>query len=92
MSCHPPGFIVSISVRRLNKGRLTGKEGLRMERKMKNLFDYQKFEGNGKLQHVIDSVHAKYAMRELDENDLLFVNAAGSPAGSGKNPNKPEGK
>ena len=48
-----------------------------MERIMQKIFDYQKFEGNSKLQKVIDSVHAKYALRELSESDLLFVNAAG---------------
>ena len=37
-----------------------------MEKKLKQLFDYQKFAGNRELQQVIDSVHARYAVRELD--------------------------
>ena len=50
-----------------------------MERKLKQLFDYQKFEGNSELQQVIDSVHAKYAVRELDLADMDTVSAAGTP-------------
>ena len=50
-----------------------------METKLKNLFDYQKFDGNARLQQVIDAVHAKYATRELSMNDLEMVNAAGVP-------------
>ena len=37
-----------------------------MERKLKALFDYQKFEGN-------------YARKELDLEDLEWVSAAGTP-------------
>lgn len=50
-----------------------------MENKLKQLFGYQQFEGNRELQQVIDSVHAKYAMRELGLDDLEMVNAAGMP-------------
>ena len=50
-----------------------------MENKLKQLFGYQKFEGNRELQQVIDSVHAKYAVRELALDDLEMVNAAGIP-------------
>lgn len=50
-----------------------------MERKLEKMFDYQKFAGNRELQQVIDSVHAKYAMRELSLDDLSMVNAAGIP-------------
>ena len=50
-----------------------------METKLKKLFDYQKFDGNARLQQVIDAVHAKYATRELSMNDLEMVNAAGVP-------------
>ena len=48
-----------------------------MEKKLKQLFGYQRFEGNRDLQQVIDSVHAKYATRELALDDLEMVNAAG---------------
>lgn len=42
------------------------------------LFDFQKFEGNAELQRVIDSVHTRYAKRELTMEELEWVNAAGS--------------
>lgn len=50
-----------------------------MERKLKGLFDYQKFDGNMKLQSVIDSVHSRYGMRELDMDEIGMVSAAGIP-------------
>ncbi len=49
-----------------------------MERKLKTLFDFQKFEGNSALQSVIDSVHSRYAVRELNMDEMEWVNAAGS--------------
>ncbi|MBR4577672.1 MAG: hypothetical protein IKO25_10800 [Clostridia bacterium] len=48
-----------------------------MEQSLKKLFDYQKFEGNSALQSVIDSVHSRYSVRELDLDELEYVNAAG---------------
>lgn len=50
-----------------------------MEQSLKKLFDYQKFEGNSALQSVIDSVHSRYSVRELDLDELEYVNAAGIP-------------
>ena len=50
-----------------------------MENKLKAMFDFQKFEGNSELQQVIDSVHARYAVRELSLDDMEFVAAAGVP-------------
>ena len=50
-----------------------------METTLRKLFDYQKFEGNADLQQVIDSVHARYAARELNFDEMEFVNAAGVP-------------
>ena len=49
-----------------------------MENKLRKLFDFQRFEGNASLQSVIDDVHARYAKRELDMDDMEWVNAAGS--------------
>lgn len=46
---------------------------------LKKMFDYQRFEGNRDLQQVIDSVHAKYGVRELDVSDMETVYAAGIP-------------
>ena len=50
-----------------------------MERKLSKLFDFQKFEGNRELQQVIDSVHAKYAVRKLSLDDMEAIAAAGTP-------------
>lgn len=50
-----------------------------MEKKLKSLFDFQKFEGNPALQQVIDSVHSRYAVRELSVDEMEWVSAAGTP-------------
>ncbi len=50
-----------------------------MEKTLRRLFDYQKFEGSRALQQVIDNVHTRYAVRELDLNEMMFVAAAGTP-------------
>ena len=50
-----------------------------MEGKLKTLFDYQKFEGNSALQSVIDSVHSRYAVKELSLDEMEWVAAAGIP-------------
>ena len=45
-----------------------------MERKLRALFDYQKFEQNKDLQNVIDRVHARYrssTARMLDDDDMV---------------------
>ena len=48
-----------------------------MEKKLNQLFDYQKFEDNASLRQVVDSVHSRYAIRELDLEEMNWVNAAG---------------
>ena len=50
-----------------------------MNNTLKKLFDYQRFEGNRELQQVIDSVHARYAVQELNLDDMEMVSAAGIP-------------
>ena len=50
-----------------------------MERKLKALFDYQKFEGNPALREVIDSTHSRYAVQELSMDEMELVAAAGVP-------------
>lgn len=50
-----------------------------MEATLKRLFDFQAFENNRSLQGVIDKVHARYATRELDLDEMEYVAAAGSP-------------
>ena len=50
-----------------------------MERTLKSVFDFQKFEGNSDLQKVIDSTHSRYAVRELSLDEMEWVAAAGIP-------------
>lgn len=50
-----------------------------MERTLKTLFDFQKFEGNSDLQSIIDSVHSRYAVKELSLDEMEWVAAAGTP-------------
>ena len=50
---------------------------------LKQLFDYQKFEGNEALDEVIQSVHARYGMakprlRELTLDEMEWVAAGAS--------------
>ncbi len=47
-----------------------------MEKKLKLLFDYQRFENNGKLEKIIAETESRYG-GELADDDLLLVNAAG---------------
>lgn len=50
-----------------------------MEKKLGQLFDYQHFEDNDQLRSVINSVSARYSVRELDMDELEWVSAAGTP-------------
>ena len=50
-----------------------------MEKKLKALFDYQRFEGNAALAALIRETEQREAVRELSEDELAFVNAAGDP-------------
>ena len=50
-----------------------------LEKRLKVLFDYQDFEKSEKLQAVIDKVHARYAARQLSDDEVEFVAAAGRP-------------
>ena len=45
-----------------------------MERKLRSLFNYQKFEGNPRLAKMIQETEANIA---LNDEDLGMVNAAG---------------
>ena len=50
-----------------------------MEGRLKTLMDFQKFEGNADLQQIIDSVHSRYAVQELNLDEMEWVAAAGTP-------------
>ena len=52
-----------------------------MEKKLRALFDFQKYEQNADLQSVIDRVHARYSnsARMLSDDEADLVAAAGMP-------------
>ena len=49
-----------------------------MEKKLKKLFDYQRFEKNERLEKIIKETESRYG-GELSDDELSFVNAAGEP-------------
>ena len=59
-----------------------------MEKNLNTLFDFQKFENNSDLQAVIASVHSRYAVRELNLDEMDFIAAAGMTRDTSKNDNK----
>ena len=59
-----------------------------MEGKLKALFDFQKYEGNPALQSVIDSVHSRYAVKELSLDEMEWVAAAGIPKNAPEDKNR----
>lgn len=50
-----------------------------MEKKLKTLFDFQRFQKNPRLASLIENTEKKYS-NELSDDDLELVNAAGDPA------------
>ena len=52
-----------------------------MNRTLKRLFDYQRFENNSRLGGMIRETETRYGLRggmqELSDDDLMFLNAAG---------------
>lgn len=49
-----------------------------MEKKLSRLFDFQKFENNPRLSALIQETETRY-MRELTDEELYMVTAAGDP-------------
>ena len=58
-----------------------------MNRTLKRLFDYQRFENDSRLGGMIRETEPRYGLRggmqELSDDDLMFLNAAGVPEISG---------
>ena len=50
-----------------------------IEKILFGLFDYQRFDPNPKLEHMIGSVRSRYLRHPLMENELERVAAAGEP-------------
>jgi hypothetical protein len=57
------------------------------ERLLTEVFALQRFAPNARLQAVIDKTHARLAARELSDEELDLVAAAGTPEPT----HKPEG-
>ena len=60
--------------------QVTERRSSYLEKKLRALFDYQKFEQNADLQNVIDREHARYRnshARMLDDDEADMVQAAG---------------
>ena len=49
------------------------------EKQLYQVFDLQRFAGSARLQAVIDAAHARCAARELTDEELDMVAAAGAP-------------
>lgn len=49
-----------------------------MEKKLRSLFEFQRFEGNRELQSLIEETEKRSA-QALSDDDLWMVNAAGVP-------------
>ena len=54
-----------------------------MADKLKRLFDYQRFEGNSRLQKLIGETEARSGA-ELSDDQLELVSAAGDPEQTGR--------
>ena len=49
------------------------------EKRLYRVFDLQRFEENARLKSVIDAAHRRMNDRELDDDELDTVAAAGTP-------------
>ncbi len=56
-----------------------------MEKKLRQMMDYQRFENNPALSKIISDAESRFAAMELSDDDLDFVNAAGGPRRPDKN-------
>ncbi|MDO4483431.1 MAG: hypothetical protein Q4C54_03055 [Clostridia bacterium] len=51
-----------------------------MDKKLRGIFNYQSFSPDSRLSSLINDTMSRYsAGTELSDDDLMFVNAAGSP-------------
>ena len=57
------------------------------EKKLFLAFDFQRFAGNTRLQNVIDTVHRRMEEKELTDDELDQVAAAGIPEAPAKKEN-----
>lgn len=70
----------------IRENRIVGKRRVKVTTsKLNRLFDFQRFEGNTRLQKLIDEAHRRVDVRELTDDELDQVAAAGAPESSDKN-------
>ena len=60
------------------------------EKQLFQAFDLQRFTPNARLQAVIDASHARMAARELSDDELELVAAAGTPEERTGRPEEPK--
>ena len=60
------------------------------EKRLYRVFDLQRFEENSRLKSVIDAAHRRMNDRELDDDELDEVAAAGTPEAQRKRRETPE--
>ena len=61
------------------------------EKRLFQAFDFQRIEENARLKAVIDASHRRMSARELSDDELDLVAAAGTPEAMINSP-KPKGK
>lgn len=50
-----------------------------MEKKLKSMFEFQRFAQNPRLARLISETQSRCEARALEDDDLWMVNAAGAP-------------
>lgn len=51
-----------------------------MENKLRNLFDYQRFEQNDNLKKLIDDTHRRMRITVISDDLMRNISAAGDPS------------
>lgn len=83
----------AVSYKRAQANKYMKGRNIIMDKKLKSMFEYQKFAQNSRLSKLIADTENRYASHELADDDLWLVNAAGAPEmdglDSGKKKNNP---
>ena len=61
---------------------------MELEKLLEGLFDFQRFERDPALQSVIDEVEERYFHKELSDDELSMLSAAGEPYSQPPDPKK----
>lgn len=63
-----------------------------VKKKLRELFEFQRFENDPALKSIINETDERYFSTELSENDLSKLSAAGDPYTQAADPRKREKK